>query len=244
MSTTTLRVGLLDSVFELRGPAGTLAEIGRLLPASPIQPDDPALIIDVGAHESVVEALTVLNMTAIAQCRSFAVHAGVVSTPAGAIAFPAASGGGKSTITAACLLAGFDYLSDEALVVDWDAATVRPYPKWLSLSPWSAQHVGLAPRVGVERVYTAGELSAKVAPAGLPLAHVVLLRRTGGPPRLEPVSRALAAHHLLTMSFNHYQRPEPAFSLVCELVRGASAWVLELDGGPEAATLLRRELSA
>ena len=238
----TLRVALLDSRFELRGPSGTLAELGRLLSVSPAGQDEPALILDVGAHESVVEVLTVLNMTAIAQCQSFAVHAGVVSTPAGAIAFPAPSGGGKSTLTAACLLAGFDYLSDEALVVDWDAATVRPYPKWLSLSPWSAQHVGLPPGNGVERAYTATELSASVAPAGLPLAHVVLLRRTGSKARLEPVSRALAAHHLLTMSFNHYQRPEQAFALVCDLVRGATTWVLELDRGPEAATLLRREL--
>ena len=232
----SLRVDLLDSRFLLRGPETLLADIAALVPTGP--PDSDALDIELDGDD-LTTVLTLLNMTALAQCRSFAVHAGVVAGLGGGIALPAISGAGKSTLVAACLMAGLGYVSDEALVVDWYTGAVRPYPKWLSLSPWSAAHVGL--EVGKEeKAYPPALLGAPADPARL--AHVVLPVRRPGPATLEPTSRAAAARRLLEMSFNHYQRPQQAFALVADLLRGAQAWQLGYADATEGARLLAAHL--
>ena len=232
----SLRVDLLDSHFLLEGPPTLLAEIAAVVPAG--APDLAALEINLGGDD-LTAALTLLNMTALAQCRSFAVHAGVVSGPAGVIALPAVSGAGKSTLVAACLRAGLGYISDEALVVDWDTGEVQPYPKWLSLSPWSATHVGLVAGDD-ERAYPATLLGTLAGPTRL--AHVVLPVRRPGPATLQPASRAAAAHRLLEMSFNHYQRPQRAFALVADLLEAAQAWQLGYAEATEGARLLAAHL--
>ena len=232
----SLRVDLLDSRFLLQGPATLLAELAAVVPAG--AHNLAALEIDV-ADDVLTDVLTLLNMTALAQCRSFAVHAGVVAGPYGAIALPAVSGAGKSTLVAACLRAGFGYVSDEALVLDWDSGDVQPYPKWLSLSPWSANHVGLVAGDD-ERAYPPKLLGTLAGPARL--AHVVLPVRRPGPATLEPASRAAAAHRLLEMSFNHYQRPQRAFALVADLLKGAQAWQLGYEDATEGAHLVAAHL--
>lgn len=240
---TEVHLRLLDSSFTLRGPATTLREIVRLAPAG-VHDASTAVELQLDARDTVPDVLTLLNRTALAQCRSFAVHSGVVSTGDVAIAFPAESGAGKSTLTAACLRAGFRYLSDEALVVDWDEEHVRPYPKWLSLSEWSAQQLGLpAGPDDEERSWTAADLGSCAVPAFLRLGHIVLIDRRPGPPELVALSRAVAARHLLQLSFNHYQRPQQAFVLAVRLARGAEAWTLGVDNPVAAAELLADVLS-
>ena len=232
----SLRVDLLDSRFLLRGPEPLLASVADFVAVG--TPDDSALEVDLG-DDDLTDVLTLLNMTALAQCRSFAVHAGVVAGAGGAVALPATSGAGKSTLVAACLRAGLGYVSDEALVTDWDTGEVRAYPKWLSLSPWSAAHVGLKAGIA-EKAYPAALLGTVAEPTRL--AHVVLPVRRPGPATLEPASRAAAAHCLLEMSFNHYQQPPRAFALVADLLRGAQAWQLSYAEATEGAHLLAAHL--
>ena len=233
----SLRVDLLDSRFLLHGRATLLSDVAALLP--PGGPDDSVLEVNLGADDDLTDVLTLLNMTALAQCRSFAVHAGVVAGTGGAIALPAISGAGKSTLVAACVRVGLPYVSDEALVTDWDTGEVRAYPKWLSLSPWSAVHVGLEAGTA-ERAYPAALLGS--AAEHTRLAHVVLPVRRPGPATLEPAPRAAAAHRLLEMSFNHYQQPHRAFALVADLLRGARAWQLSYAEATAGAHLLAAHL--
>jgi hypothetical protein len=70
------------------------------------------------------------------------VHAGVVAAGGAAIAFPGPSGAGKTTLTVACLLAGLEYGSDEALCLDWETGAVLPYPRPLALTPAAAELAG------------------------------------------------------------------------------------------------------
>lgn len=169
-----------------------------------------------------------LNQSAIGEYRGFAVHAGVVATGGGSIAFPVNSGGGKSTLTAACLLAGFDYVSDEALCVDMDGAVVT-YPKPLSLSPRSFELLGVDPdSVAVrasesEGLAIATDLNAAVAEGPLTLRHLVLPSYGRDHLSLEEVSPSEAMTALLTFSFNHYKHGEGAFRLAARLAS-------ELDG--------------
>ena len=89
-----------------------------------------------------------------------------------AIAFPSVSGNGKTTLTAACLLSGFSYISDEALVLDGDGAVI-PYPKPLALSKWSCETLGI-PEEGEETLVTAADLGADVAQGGIRVTDVVV----------------------------------------------------------------------
>lgn len=60
------------------------------------------------------------------------VHAGVVGVEERAIVFPGRSFAGKTTLVAALVRAGAEYLSDEYAVLDSDGL-VHPYPKPLSM---------------------------------------------------------------------------------------------------------------
>lgn len=69
--------------------------------------------------------------------RSILVHAGVVARDGRAVVLPAPPDAGKSTLVAALVAAGFDYLSDEAAVIDPATLRCRPMPRPLGLDPGS-----------------------------------------------------------------------------------------------------------
>jgi hypothetical protein len=210
--------------------------------------------------------LVELNATAIGAYDGFAVHAGVVARGDDAICFPGPSGSGKSTLTAACLAAGFDYVSDEALCIDPATATVVPYPRPIALSPASVALVGLAPsRTGAPAAGERdGDGASDAAPDGddrevlvgpdcfgslgvqpsrrLRLAHVVELRRGATEALLEPLHRSLAVPVLLSMSFNHFKAPGASLDVVGALARHARVWRLHHDDPIEAAMLLAQTL--
>lgn len=193
-----------------------------------------------------------LNRGAIEDFQGFAVHAGVVSSAGRAVAFPASSGDGKSTLTAACLAAGFDYVSDEALCLDFVTGGVMPYTKPLMLSPWSREAVGLGdlpPRFGdehpeMELPVLAEQLGAGLSRGESELGDVVQLVRSDGPPRLAELPRSETVGQLLRMSFNHYKQPRQAFDLVGRLARTSRAWRLEYGEPRPAAELLMARLGA
>lgn len=190
--------------------------------------------------------LTAVNRAAIDAFAGFAVHAGVVAAGESAIAFPAPSGTGKTTLAAAGLRAGFDYVSDEALCVGPAAGQLVPYPRALALSPWSRQAVGLGHVDGIEldgeTAVPVDVFDARVAVAPLKLAHVVkLVRAPGSGPgacELVPASRGEAMTWLIERSFNHYKRPAESFHVAAALARGAHAWRLAYSDPLEAAALL------
>jgi hypothetical protein len=188
--------------------------------------------------DAAVDSLvTVVNGEVIGAFEGFAVHAGVIAGADGAIAFPGASGMGKSTLTAACLQVGSRYVSDEALCVAFDAGLVLPYAKPISLSPSSQRLLGLSPRDS-DVLVTPEELGAGTVRAPLPLSHLVRLARTGGPPRLIPLPRSAGLADLLRFSFNHYKWREAAVELAGRLAAGARTWRLEYSSPGAAAELL------
>ncbi|MFP5376346.1 MAG: hypothetical protein ACLGIO_06135, partial [Acidimicrobiia bacterium] len=193
--------------------------------------------------------LAELNDGAIARYDGLAVHAGVVARHGRAIAFPAESGAGKTTLTAAAVAAGFGYLSDEALCVPFGSDDIAPYPRPLALSAWSRRHAGLDGVAGYrlspdEVLVTPAALGAWPPPAGARLAHVVVLRRRPGPPALEPASAADAMAALLRHSFHHYKRPPESFARCASLAGQARAWRLGLSDPADAAALLAERLGA
>jgi hypothetical protein len=221
-----------------------LTEVRRLFaPFVTGDEEDPdTRLVHVGrSAEPVAELTTHLNATALSRVDCLAVHAGVVARDGRVAAFPAISGAGKSTLVAACLAAGLDYVSDEALCLSWEDGAVRGYPRPLALSDWTCRLLGVG-GAATERYLTAADLSAEVAGGALALAHVILLdRQDGVSARLRPAPRGEVAAALLQRSFTHWKRPERAYELVHELAGRAEPWRLTL-GDPRVAAALVADL--
>ena len=202
----------------------------------------------VGSEVSGV--LSYVNALIIDQMDFLGVHAGVVAGANGAIAFPGRSGDGKSTLTAACLKVGFDYVSDEVLAFSWDSlgpdkAAVYPYPRPLSLSPWSAGELGLpAAEVSADEVYiSATDLGTTVHTESTTLRHIIFLGPITGRPRLIEATRQQAAAALLERSFNGWRHPAEAFARSHAIAADISCWVLERGAPMECAELLHERLN-
>jgi len=199
------------------------------------------LAIDADAAETMSALVAGLNNTVIASCPMFAVHSGVVGWPKGIVALPASSGGGKSTLTAALLRSGFDYLSDEALVVD-DSGDVVPYPKPMALSRWSADTLGLESG-SAESLLTPTDLGASRYEDTGRLTDLVLAEYGHDELALRPSPRSDAVAALIGHSFNHYKDPVRAFRLATDLARETRVWRLEYDDPLEAAALISATLA-
>ena len=206
-----------------------------------------------GSWSPVVNAtISEINRAAIEACADFAVHAGAVALNGNTIVFPAESGQGKTTLSAACLKAGFEYVSDEALVVG-ENGEVIPYPKPLALSDWSLATLGvdrekLAFPAENETLATAEDLNSKVASAEngamLTVRDVVIPERGSDAMELEEIAQSEAMAPLLKLSFNHYKLAATAFKRAAQVANGARAWRLRYSDPLAAAELLRERLAA
>ena len=203
--------------------------------ATAVYQNDARLASYQGEDDALRYLMVEVNRAAIRQSPWFAVHPGVVQHGESIIAFPAVSDGGKTTLTSACLLRGFEYLTDEALIIN-DSGAVVPYPRPLALSPWSCEKLGLEPGIG-ERLYTPRDLDADIGTGGPP-TDVVIPSYGTGDMVLEKIARSAAVEALLTRSFNHYKNAERAFRLSTELARRVNVWHLVLGDPLETASLL------
>ncbi|MDQ3681079.1 MAG: hypothetical protein M3378_11185 [Actinomycetota bacterium] len=211
---------------------------------------DCSVVLRHSSWGGVVAALlSELNLRAVDGFGHLAVHAGAVARDGRVLAFPAASGGGKSTLTAACLQAGFDYVSDEALCLDFATRSVLPYPRPVMLSEHSRSLLDVAeppPPLGGsdEAALLPEDLGSRTAHCELLLGDVVMLARADGPPRLRRLAAPEAMALLLRMSFNHYKRPRETFDLVAAVASRLRAWELEYDHPRPAAQLMWNRLGA
>jgi hypothetical protein len=190
-----------------------------------------------------------INQTALEGFDDLASHAGVVALGERAIAFPASSGGGKSTLAAACVQAGFQYVSDEALCLDLATRRVVPYPKPCALSPKSRDLLGIERGDPTfvsedrEALFTAEDLGGRTASGDLVLHNVVLAERGDGRVGLDPLTSAEVVAGVLKYSFNHYKHPEESFRVMVDIARHCRGWRLTYREPLQAVSLLREALS-
>ena len=185
-----------------------------------------------------------VNQHVIATTRHLAFHAGVVSLGDRAVAFPAQSGAGKSTMTVACTRLGLGYVSDEALALD-DDARVLPYPRPLGLvGPMQAllRSQGSVEVVG-ETLVPPDDLGAvDVGSRPLVAAVVVLDRRATGGASLQPLPRAAIVSLLLRLSFNGWKDPAGALRQATAVAFGAKLFRLSYCEAVDAAPVVARLL--
>jgi hypothetical protein len=200
--------------------------------------------ITTGAElpELMAAIVSNLNFAAVEECRRFAVHAGAVGWSEGTLAVPAVSGGGKTTLTAALLQAGFTFLSDEALVFDEDGGVV-PYPKPLALSAWSADKLGLDHDSDTETLILPADLGSTFdAGTGKRLTDLIVSEYGYDEVRLQPLPKSQAVAALIHYSFNHFKDPARAFRIASDVARDLRVWRLEYSDPLEAAELLSETL--
>lgn len=191
-----------------------------------------------------------LTQKSIAGARNrLVIHAGVVARDGYAIVMPGAPNAGKSTLTASLVLAGFEYLSDEAAVVNLERIVVEPFPRALSLDP------GSFPLLPELRPRTTDELSVLVkdqwfilpdrrgapSPVGLVVVpHLV----PGEPSRLEPMTRSDALETMVAHAFNLRKHGKAGFRALAAMVRSAGCHRLllgDLTSATQALTIALRE---
>jgi hypothetical protein len=164
------------------------------------------------------------------------VHAGVVGVEERAIVLPGRSFAGKTTLVAALVQAGAEYLSDEYAVLDADGL-VHPYPKPLSVRI-------NASRVTEERPVES--LGGRVGDRPLPVTVIAFTSyRPGVAWELRSCTAGEGAVKLLEHSVAARSRPEQ----VLAAVRRASTNAVVLEGdrgdaGEAASGLLSRKAAS
>jgi hypothetical protein len=87
---------------------------------------------------AVVDAIVQrINVRCIESDGWLSTHASAVARDGDAVLFAAHSESGKSTLAAGLVRAGYAYVTDEAVALDWQHGCIQPYPKPISLDPGS-----------------------------------------------------------------------------------------------------------
>ena len=189
--------------------------------------------------------LAELTRLAVENSPLLCIHACVVAGPRGLLVVPGRSGLGKTTLAAALVRAGFDYLSDEALAIDRTTRSVQPFARHLAIRAdvWPLLRLDeAAPAEGAERLVPPTTFG-RVALIGGRVSDVVLAERRPGPPSVTGGSRGEAVRELLRRSFNHYNAPEASFRAVVAFVREARVWQARYENADELAAILADHLN-
>ena len=199
---------------------------------------DCARVVESSDRRRAMELfLADLNRHLLYSYNGFAAHAGVVRHPSGrVIIFPGQSGAGKSTLTAAAVQAGFEYLSDEAVCVEYGSNLAQPYLKPINLLAWSRHHLGIDADPVAELPIAPTHLGGVSERTRRDHRHV--FSQPSGDLDLAPRRANEAVGKLIEMSFNHYREPAKTFQTVTGLAQRSQAWELTYDDPIKAAQML------
>lgn len=206
---------MFDWITKRLPSAGVLGSDGRafrLLPAgdSWILEEDGRDYVYRGTRSAVaIRFLERLNELACFTNSALTVHSGLVADGTGrAIWIPAASGGGKSTLTAQLALSGLRYATDEVVLVNEDGE-LTGWPKWLSLKRGSHRVLPtLAPEsddpiISRSRWMVPPSALGEIV-EGPVVAGVVVFpdHRSGAPTEVDKISKAQAVVEIAPQAFN------------------------------------------
>jgi hypothetical protein len=163
------------------------------------------------------------------------IHAGSVATPSGeGVLLPADSGSGKSTLTAALVLAGFRYLSDEAGAIDPVSRQLYPYAKALSFKKRRSdvfaelrRKYDGSPLLKQQWHLRAEDIRPDAHGSPCEIRYVIAPRyETGAEVQITPMSPAEATVELARCALNLPIYRSRALPLLGEVARGARAYRL------------------
>ncbi|MFC4349727.1 HprK-related kinase A [Kordiimonas lipolytica] len=210
-------------------------------PAAPLPVSMSPLALEMG-----------LNLSVALQCFRYAIfHAGVVADGDQALIIAAKSGGGKSTLTAALMEEGWRLLSDEFAILDLEEASLRGYPRPVSLKNASIDVVrGFAgenqvsdtlygtPKGSIAyRRPRRGDLERMALPAR-PRVIVFPAFTEGAAPRCQEIDLADTAMQLIASSPNYQVIGERAFTGLMTMLDGMKAYEIEYGSTEDSLALV------
>ena len=161
-------------------------------------------------------------------------HASVMSRDGVGVVFPGSPGQGKSTLAAALLKRGWDYLSDEFALIDPHTHLLHAYPKALCIKQGSfdtLRRIGLPIDRGLThlkgekgpvRFINPLDVRPDAVSQPCPVSLVIFpAYRTDGPPMIEPISRAQTVFELTRVSFNFGKFKRRGLHLLADVVSTA-----------------------
>lgn len=177
-------------------------------------------------------------------------HAAALSWAGRGLVLPAPPGGGKTTLAAGLIAAGFAYLTDEVVAIDPATLEIEPYPKPLSVGAGAVpvlRHLAILggswvwPAPG-EPWLVAADTFGSWAAGGPCRAHLLVFPSysEGATTALTPLGRAEALVEVAANSFNFVDHGSAWLPVLRRLVLECSCWRLTTGDLGEACELLMR----
>lgn len=207
--------------------------------------DDPSVAL---AH--LVWEIGQAVVRASARTGRLLLHAGAVASDHRAVLLPAASGSGKSMLTAALVSSGLRYLTDDVAAIEATTGMVLPYPKPIAVPLRLRRKLpragplpsGRFAYLGDEGFVTARELGAATGGPTTPGLIVHPQYRPGSPTRATALSPAQGVQLLAEQSFHLPPDPAGALEELAAISAGCRRLTLVYSDLDEAVTLIGREL--
>ena len=166
-------------------------------------------------------------------------HAGAVSRDGHVLLIPGNSGSGKSSLVLGLLLRGWSLLSDEAALIDPDAANVLPFPRTICMKDGSLENFraldrgglldqpGAAIDIGGVLCVAPGVFSVASHDRTFTVDSVVFPRfREGGASSIEKVSRARGLSLLMSCAINRRRFRHRIMGILAKLVENGRCYQL------------------
>jgi hypothetical protein len=177
-------------------------------------------------------------------------HASAVQIDDRAAMFSGPSGAGKSTIAAGLVAAGFDYLTDDVVVIEPIDAQIEPYPKPVGLGQAVARDFPSLSQcpdqwrafMGDEWYVTPGMLGGATARGAVPGLVVFPRYSPSGDNQPMPVSRADALVQMAEHSFNFIEHAPASFELLARVLRQCECYRIEFSSLDRVVDLVRNSL--
>lgn len=193
------------------------------------------------SREALIEQLTVEFSRLIElSSETIVLHSGAVVRGEGTCLLPAASGSGKSTLTAALVMDGWGYRTDEAMAITADPLRAHSFARPIGLSPESRAALRLPPS---DSLYVdprelregavhrdPGPISRIVIPAYSPDAVLALS---------EPIDQGDAFVEILSSALNLARVGQSGFDVLAALARHVPTVRLTFSDPIHAAHALR-----
>jgi hypothetical protein len=170
--------------------------------------------------------------------RVMLLHAGAVAWKRQGVLLPAKRESGKTTLVAGLIRAGFNYLTDEAAVIDPGDGYLHPYPKPLSVDHPSMELLSglrerLLPELGsgsyIQYQVPPGDLRPRAIGRPCRVRYVVFPQYSPEvPTRLSPITRAEALYTLTQNSFNLEYFDSGGVDVLADVVRDAECFRLTM----------------
>lgn len=216
------------------------------------------------------ELEAIINQCVIATRSQFVqFHAGVLSRNGAGVILPADSGTGKTSLSAALVSRGWQFLSDEFALIDPETTRVHAVPKALCVKPHGRRLLHGSPLAAdTATVYTLRQkhkrcyvrpwlMGTQVIGSPCSVEWMFFLSRKPhvGAGLFEP-STSEAVVYIYRTGLNTLSNGHRGLQVAMDLVRGASTWQLNIgdlqetcdlieaavDGGPEVAQSLCRTI--